>query len=689
MPGAAAKPDALQAARAHLRAGQPNLAEAIYQRLLATDPGDAAVLLAWGRLRRQLGDAPAASRLLQGAIAAGAGAAAEVALAALLTDHGQAPAAEALLRRVLARTPRMAAAQFELGRIEAARGRTGLAADLYRAAIRADPDLAEARLALAQLLAALGEAEPAVLAYDALLRRDPAQVEALLGKGWALGQLRRFHDALACFDRAGQLGADLARPLAEVALGLAHVCDWSQRETLRRRLRARLQSPEPCLLDPYAVLCQEDDPALQQQMAVLLAGTVRRHLHATPRPARPARREGRIRLGYLSCDFNQHATALLMAGVFAGHDRACFETIAFCYSTDDGSPMRRRVVAAFDRFEELGLDPPGEAASRIAAAGVDILIDLKGYTTGTRPEIPALRPAPLQVSHLGYPATMGAGWYDYVIADPVVLPMSEQPFWHERIVHLPHCYQPNDRTRPLPPPEARAAHGLPAEGVVFACFSNTYKITPELFAVWMELLAELPAAVLWLYAANPVAAGALRAAAGRAGVAPERLYFAEPADLERHLARHACADLMLDTSPYGAHTTAADALWTGLPVITWTGACFAARVAASLLHAVGLPELVAASREDYKALALRLARDPARLRQLRARLEQARGTAPLFDAARFTRNLERAYLTMMERQRAGLPPEAFAVADDQPCHQPSSLAETEGASGGGLRSRLV
>lgn len=660
----------LRAADRCIRSGRRDEAEAIFQRLLVSDPRDGPALLAWGQLRRATGDAPVAAQLLQRAIAANAGPAAMVEFAALLIDHGNLPAAENLLRQALAQNPRMAAAHFQLGRARAAGGHAELAADLYRAASRADPGLIAARLELAKTLTTLGRLEEAAAAYHALLKRAPDDVDALLGHGWVLGQLRRFHDALACFDRAEALGADIVQQLAEVALALAHACDWSRREELRQRLRARLHKPDPCLLDTYAVLCQEDDPALHQRMATLLAETVGRHMWAVPRPVRATSGSERIRLGYLSADFNQHATALLMAEVFARHDRERFEVFAFSYSHDDGSPIRRRVINAFDRFEELGLEPPAESARRIAEAGIDILVDLKGYTTGARPEIAALRAAPIQVSHLGYPGTMGAEWYDYVIADPVVLPMAEQPFWRERIVHLPHSYQPNDRMRPLPPPapaspRARAEHGLPAEGFVFACFNNSYKITPEQFALWMEILAELPGSALWLYHANSFAEHALRAEAERHGIAPQRIHFAPGIELGPHLARHACADLFLDTSPYGAHTTTADALWAGLPVLTWTGHCFAARVAASLLHAVGLPELVAGSREEYKALALRLARNPAMLHDLRSRLLQARTTAPLFDAARFTRNLDRSYLAMMARYHAGQPPEAFAVADDQ------------------------
>jgi len=661
----------LHAADLAIRAGRGADAEGMFQTLVAADPQDGVALLAWGRLRHVMGDVPAASQLLQRAIAADAGPPALVALAALLIDHANLAAAENLLHQALAKDPLLAAAHFQLGRAHAARGYGETAVDLFRAASRADPNSVVVQFELAKTLASLGRLEEAAAAYQALVKRSPANVTAVLGQGWVLGQMHRFHEAMECFDRAEALGADIAQPLAEVALGLAHVCDWAKRDHLRQRLRERLEKPEPCLFDPYVVLSGEDDPALHQKMAMRLAGTVRHHMQAVARPAHATPGGGRIRLGYLSADFNQHATALLMSEVFLRHDRQRFEVIAFSYSHNDGSDMRRRVTGAFDRFEELELEPPEMSARRIAAAGIDILIDLKGYTTGARPEIAALRPAPIQVSHLGYPATMGADWFDYVIADPIVLPMNEQAFWQERIVHLPHSYQPNDRTRKLPLAGAgdRAVHGLPPGAFVFACFNNSYKITPGQFALWMEILTAVPNAVLWLYRSNSFAERALRKEAARFGVAPERLHFAPAMELGPHLARHGCADLFLDTSPYGAHTTAADALWAGLPLITWPGSCFASRVGASLLHAVGLPELVAQSRADYKALAIRLAQDPTALRGLRGRLELARATAPLFDAAKYTENLERAFETMMERHRLGLPPEAFAVADERSLHR--------------------
>jgi predicted O-linked N-acetylglucosamine transferase (SPINDLY family) len=651
----------LRAARARLQAGALAEAEAICQRLHAAAPEDGAVLLLWAQVRRRFGDQNAAVALLERAVAAGAGAAGVLELASCRIEQGALDAAEQLLRQA----PAEARALLLLGRIGEARGQRAEAAACYRQAVRADARLLPARLALARVLAALGHVEEAIAAYAAALAHAPDNVDALLGLGWAYGRQRRFHEALGCFDRAEKRGAEIAGPLAEVVQGFAHVCDWSERAALRRRLLARVRRPPPCVIDPYALLFAEDDPAALQQLGLCLAGAVAAQVTGLPRPAQrnAAGAGGRIRVGYLSADFNQHATALLMAEVFERHDRGRFEISAYCYSRDDGSPMRRRLLAAFDHFVPLGLEPPVASARRIAADGIDILVDLKGYTEGARPEIPALRPAPIQVSHLGYPATLGAPWMDYVLADAVVLPFAEQPHWQERIVHLPHCYQPNDRKRPLPPPADRATLGLPRDGFVFACFNNSYKITPEMFGLWMDILAETPGSVLWLHQSNDFMPRYLREAAHARGIAVERLVFAPPAEYSAHLARHAAADLFLDTAPYGAHTTGSDALWAGLPLLACQGRCFASRVAASLLHAVGLPELVAGSPDEYRALALRLAREPALLTAYRAHLLRARDHAPLFDAARFTRNLEAAYTEMMERRQRGQAPAGFAVQE--------------------------
>ncbi len=676
------KPDgaraaALRTARARAKSGRLAEAEALYQQLLDTQPDDAETLLAWGGLRRAMGDSQSAFAMLSRAIGLGAGLPCMIELAALALDLRDLASAGEWVRQALATAPRSAEVHRLVGRVAELAGDPVAAVEAYRTAIKLDPRDGQARLNLGNLLASQDRRDEALATYAALLRREPDNTALLMAMGQLYGRMYRYRDALDCFDRAERLGVDIAWVLSETAMGLAHVCDWSAaRAGTKRRLDARLRRDAPCLIDSYAVLCQDDDPAAQLRLGRRISAAVAAHVASMPRPALVRRTgEGRIRIGYLSADFNQHATALLMTEAFARQDRDRFEIIAYSHSRDDGSATRQRVVAAFDRFVELELEPAPESARRIAADGIDLLIDLKGYTDSARPEIPALRPAPVQASHLGYPGTLGAPWMDYVIADAVVLPFSEQPHWSEQIVHLPHSYQPNDRLRPVPPDQvSRAAHGLPESGFVFACFNHNYKITPDVFAVWMNLLRAVPGSMLWLYGGgHPLAPGNLREAARAAGVDPSRLIFAEPATLEAHIARHRCADLFLDTAPYGAHTTCADSLWAGLPVLTCQGRGFASRVAASLLHAVGLPELVTRSYDDYTALALALAREPERLAPFRARLEAARESAPLFDATLFARGLDEACGTMVERHRSGQRPRAFAIVQDggRLVHQPA------------------
>jgi len=361
-------------------------------------------------------------------------------------------------------------------------------------------------------------------------------------------------------------------------------------------------------------------------------------------------------------DFSQHATSLLLAGVLEAHDRERFEFFAYDYSAEDGSEIRARVKAAFEHFVSIETDGPAAAAARIAADEIDVLVDLKGYTERTRTEIMALRPAPVAVNFLGYVGTQGGDWIDYVIADDIVLPPAEYRNWVEQPVLMPVSYYPNDRTRPRPELDTdRSANGLPEAGVVFACFNNPFKISPEIFGVWMGLLRDLPDSVLWLYEGNEFIAANLRAAATAAGIDAARVLFTAPATLEAHLARHGCVDVFLDTLPYGAHTTGADALWAGVPMVTCMGRSWPSRVGGSLLRAVGLPELIMESLEDYAALALALAGDPARRASLRAHLLAARDTAPLFDAVAFARGLESAYMQMAEASRAGKAAEVIEV----------------------------
>jgi predicted O-linked N-acetylglucosamine transferase (SPINDLY family) len=318
--------------------------------------------------------------------------------------------------------------------------------------------------------------------------------------------------------------------------------------------------------------------------------------------------------------------------------------------------MRARLERAFDRFIDVQNRNDADITRALREMEIDIAVDLKGYTAESRPGILSYRPAPVQAHYLGFPGTMGVDFVDYLIADPIVVPEEHRAFYTEKIAYLPDTYQCNDRERyVVDRVPTRIEAGLPS-GFVFCCFNNNHKIAPEMFGIWMRLLGQVEGSVLWLLQDNPAVTANLRREAKARGIAPERLIFASRTDPASHLARQSLADLFLDTLPYNAHTTASDALWVGLPIVTVPGSTFAGRVAASLLQAAGLPEMVTKSLADYEALALRLARDPAALRAIKAKLKQNRDSCALFDTARITRNLENVYTTMWERSERGLPP---------------------------------
>jgi predicted O-linked N-acetylglucosamine transferase (SPINDLY family) len=378
-------------------------------------------------------------------------------------------------------------------------------------------------------------------------------------------------------------------------------------------------------------------------------------------------RYDRIRVAYLSADFHSHATAYLAAGLFEAHDRSRFETVAISFGPDDSSEMRGRLKGAFDRFIDVRDKSDHAAATLLNEMEIDIAVDLKGFTQDARPGILAYRPAPVQVNYLGHPGTMGARYIDYLIADRRIVPEGHERHYREKIVCLPDSYQANDRKRRIAErTPTRAEEGLPDTGVVFCSFNGSFKITPEVFDIWMRLLKSAEGSVLWLLDDNPTAVRNLKREAEARGVPAQHLVFAPRRPLDVHLARHRLADLFLDTLPCNAHTTASDALWAGLPVLACTGNTFAGRVAASLLFAVGLPELITDSLSSYEAMAMKLALDPTELAQLKAKLAAQRNTAALFDTERFTRDLESAYVTMWERSQRGMPPESFSVAAAQP-----------------------
>jgi protein O-GlcNAc transferase len=566
-----------------------------------------------------------------------------------------------LCAAVSARRPDAAGPHFAAGNILRELLRLDEACAEFQQAISLDPNFAEAYCNLGNLLQQRNDFAGAVPNYEKALAIRPDFAEIHCNLGMAYESLRRIDEALNSYDRAIALDPSLVGVRLQRLHVRRAICDWTGDEAEETAVLAAAAASKG-FVPPFGPLAMNSGHALQLNLARRWARAFRSRPsfdHRRPTP----NRNRKLRIGYLSGDFFRHATAILMAGLFEQHDRARFEIIAYSHGGDDGSELRHRLLKAFDRFVDITALDDRAAAARIYADEVDILVDLKGYTQFSRGEIVAHRPAPIQVNFIGYPGTMGADFIDYVIADPIALPMDEQPYYDEKIVQLPDTYQPNDRLRPIDErTPARAESGLPDEGFVFCSFNNSYKITPKFFDVWMRLLAAVPGSVLWLIDGNARVQANLRKEAGARGINGDRLIFAPRCSLGTHLARHRLGDLFLDTLPYNAHTTTSDALWAGLPVLTMQGDTFAGRVASSLLHAIGLPELATHSLEEYEALALKLARTPQLLADLRRRLYANRLTAPAFDTVRHARHLEAAYSRMWETWADGKAAQPFAVA---------------------------
>jgi predicted O-linked N-acetylglucosamine transferase (SPINDLY family) len=504
----------------------------------------------------------------------------------------------------------------------------------------------------------------ALAGCEQALARDEGYALAHYNRAIALEKLKRYDEAIASCRRARELDPGLRNTLGLLAQCLLHACDWSETGTLLAELTQHVRERQSNIM-PLVFLSYSEDAALQAACAANYLAHLVPH-SPQPLPPRPVQRCERVRLAYLSADYHHHATAYLMAELFERHDRSRFEVLGLSFGPSDDSDMRARLVKAFDGFHDLRGMSDRAAAELMRAHEIDIAIDLKGHTSDARPGILAYRSAPVQVSYLGYPGTMGADFIDYILADATVLPFDQQAFYAEKIVHLPDCYQVNDRRRRIAErTPTRAEAGLPPEGFVFCCFNNSFKITAPVFDIWMGLLRAVDGSVLWLLRDNAAAETNLRHEAAARGIDPRRLVFAPRMNLADHLARHRLADLFLDTLPYNAHTTASDALWAGLPVLTCCGQSFAGRVAASLLQAAGLGELVTQSLADYRALALRFATDRAFAHGLRQQLARNLPTCPLFDTDRFRRHIEQAYAQMWDTCLRGDQRHAFAVASDR------------------------
>ncbi len=595
--------------------------------------------------------------------------------------------------RAIALAPQLASAHYNRGKSLAALAGPGEAILAYDRAIALNAGFAEAHNNRGALLAERKRFVEAVASYDRAIALNPNASQPHYNRGNALKELKHYDESEAAYRRSLALNPDHAEAHCDLgdvldALGRhaeaekayaraleidpAHpfatglrlhqkllVCDWRDAPELIAEIEKDIEEGKASA-EPFCWQGVSSSPhSLQACARIFNAKNFPGRDATRPTPAAAGRK---IRIGYVSGEFRAQATSYLLVGVLEHHDKARFEVFAFDNGWDDKSPTRARIKAAAAEIVDISRLDDGAAAAAIRDRDIDVLVNLNGYFGLHRTGVFARRPAPVQVNYLGFPATLGADYVDYIVADEIVIPESHQPFYDERIVYLPGSYQANDRQRAIDDgPVGRAENGLPEEAFVFCCFNHPYKILPATFESWMRILNRVPGSVLWLLAGPEAARGNLRQEATLRDVDPTRLVFAEHRPLAKHLARLRLADLCLDTLPYNAHTTASDALWAGLPVLTLIGDTFPGRVAASLLRAIGMPELITSTREAYEALAIELATHPARLSASREKLARQRLTTDLFATERYTRRLEAAYEAMRERYLSALPPDHIHI----------------------------
>lgn len=602
-----------------------------------------------------------------------------------LQNQGRAGDARALFDEILSVDPNNAAALYSVCVIELNAGNAAAALRLAERGVKVAPGFARMKFVLGEALRSLGRKEEALAAYDEALKAEPNEAGALINSGVLLRDLLRHGEALERFERVlaidpdstsalGNCGILLSEfrqseaavekfkrlltlaPSYEYGLGLLcfeqlHICDWTDLPTLRSQILERIRAGERSC-KTLALMAISDSASDHLNAARIFA----RHFYPQNLPPlwRGQRyRHDKIRLAYVSPDFREHPVGHVLAGVLERHDKSRFETIAISLGIDDQSRLRARYLNAFDRFIDARTMGSRQIAELMCEMEVDIAVDLAGYTSDSRNDVFAHRPAPVQVNYLGYPGTLGAEYMDYIVADRHIIPEDDQRYYSEKVVYLPDSYMPTDASIKISErTPTRAECGLPETAFVFCSFSHDYKISPPMFDVWMRLLERVPESVLWLMSRNETSVRNLRNAAAERGIDPARLLFASRVPLvEDHLARYRQADLFLDTHPYNAHSTAADALMAGLPVVTYMGNAFPARVAGSIVHAMGIPELATHSLPDYEALALKLATSPQLLAGYKTRLRASRQSSALLDTEGFCRNLEAVYTAMWRKSQ--------------------------------------
>lgn len=691
--------EALAGAHDLIARGRPDLGEALCQQILGAvaNQFDATLLLGIAQVRQNQLE-PAVLTLLRACEINPESADAWNNLAYVRIEAGQFEEAVHACQRAVEQEPSLAPAHNNLGSALMHLGQITEAVVAYRQAIATAPDYAAAHANLAEALkqsgdmtgaqkhaqkaAELSPTDPdallqlaslhdsqqrideAVAVYRSAIRVAPERADLHHNLGLLLERKGQWLDAVACHEKALSLEPDNIPALSNLAFLSGNLCLWQHYDENLARYEAAIDNGARGL-SPLTYLAMADDPERQQQCARVWARHVEQNVAKLDVSTSPVKMDAtRIRVGYLSADFHEHPTARLMAGLFEQHDHDRFHLTAYSIGRDDGSELRQRVQDAFDDFHDLRTASDQRIAEQVRRDGIQILVDLKGYTGEARSEIMALRPAPLQMQYLGYPGTMGATFIDYAIVDEYCVPEDQSRYFDEKLIRLPGSYQVNDSQRETPSQfPSRADCGLPEEGTIFCCFNKPFKITPEIFQRWCQILENTPGSVLWLLAPREGLGieQRLREQAERHGVDASRLIFASRRPYLEYLALFANADLFLDTTPYSAHTMASDALWMGCPVLAIEGRCFAARVAAGLVRYSGLEALVASDLDDYQRLAVELGSQQQQLADLRKRITAERGESPVFDTARFTHYLESGYLAAKTRLDNNEPPAHITI----------------------------
>ncbi|MDZ4736490.1 MAG: tetratricopeptide repeat protein [Rhodospirillaceae bacterium] len=582
---------------------------------------------------------------------------------------GRIDEAGAAYRRAIEIDPAQPDAAISLGALYRHEGYPDRALALYREVLDAHPDMPVGWFNLGAVCFDLDRTEEAIEAYRRAIALKPDFAEAHRYLGTLLQKLGRNDEARASFARAIELDPESPAVIADLLYRARMDCDWpTVAQYLRpadKALRQSLADGTEAVMSAHGALIFYDDPVILRDLARAQARRVAKRVRPASRPAIATADKKRLRIGYLSGDIGDHPVSHLTRGLFAAHDRGQVEVFVYSFGADDGSDYRRAIAGSVDRFVDLGGMNDVDAAQRIADDGIDILVDLNGQTGAARMGIPARRPAPVQAAWLGYPGTIGADWNDYLIADRIVAPADQTEFFVEKLCLLPHSYMVTDDRQVIAPGRmTRADAGLPDDAFVFASFNSSYKIDPAIFDCWSRIMRSVDRSVLWLPQFGAEIEARLRAESESRAIDPARLIFAPRLPKEWHLRRLALADLALDTAAYNGHTTTCDALWAGLPVLTLTGRSFARRVSASLLSAIGLPELAVSTIASYERHALGFARNRHQLSVLRGRLQHNRRSTPLFDTARFARDLERGYQAMWRQFAAGGNPVAIDIATD-------------------------